>query len=172
MSKSEEVRRRAEELLVELEKLKDDRGAMANLRRGLNQATEDRAWPWIARWCDLEKDWIRTIYTTVAAAYATQPDAAAEGNLGATLRRIAMGGGKTEDGLASFESRFRRLLACQTTEEVCSRVGEVMRAAKQKGVPVNYTQLFQDFWWWNGGRPKIAWAAQFWGAPKEDGGGS
>ena len=172
MSKGEEVKERATKLLSDLGKLKEDRGAMANLRKGLSEATEDRAWPWIARWCNLQDDRSRAIYTAVSAAFAIHSEVVAEGNLGSTLRRIAAGGGRGGDGLSSFDARFRRLLACDTTEEVCLRVGEVVRAAKQKGVPLNYVQLFQDLWWWNGGKPKVAWAAQFWGANKEEGGDS
>lgn len=56
-----ETRDRAKALVDELQKLRDDRGAMANLRRGFSPGTEDRAWPWVARWCDLTNNRQRVI---------------------------------------------------------------------------------------------------------------
>ncbi len=154
---------RAERLVEELLKLRDDRGAMANLRRGFSPATEDRAWPWVARWCDLTNDRQRMIYTTVAAAFAAHPQHADSGNLGTTLRQIAHSEQPGEDGLRSFEARFRRLLACNSAEEVCRRISNVVQAAKQRGSPINYERLFKDLWFWDyyGDRIKVSWAAAY-----------
>lgn len=168
----ERVRASAKSLVERLEALREDRGAMANLRRGFSPATEDRAWPWIARWCDLTKDHQRLIYTAVAAAYATHPETTDQGNLGTVMRSIAQNDQKRQneqkgdDGLASFEARFRRLLACQSLEQVCQRLASVIRAATQRGVPVNYEQLFVDLWKWryptSRERVKVDWAAAYW----------
>lgn len=162
---------RARFLLAELKKLREDRGAMANLRRGFSPGTDHRAWPWIARWCNLTSDRQRMIYTTVAAAFATHPETADTGNLGATLRRIALGDQSDKDqALQSFEARFRRFLTCSRAEEVCRRLTSVVRAAAQGGIPINYEQLFIDLWFWDDypGRVKVQWAAAYWGGQREE----
>jgi CRISPR type I-E-associated protein CasB/Cse2 len=155
-----EPREEAERLLAFLQKNKDDRGIMADLRAGFSEATEHRAWPHIAPYCPLKNDFKRRVVQTVAAGFATQPECAGKGNLGTTMRAIA---GDTKDGLASFEGRFRRLLTCVDTEELCRLVPGIIRTAKAKGVPVNHAQLYGDLCYWNGGRTKIEWAEAYWG---------
>lgn len=160
---------RASYLLKELEKLRDDRGAMANLRRGLSHATEYRAWPWVARWCNLENDRQRIIYTTVAAAFASHPENENTGNVGTVMRELVPSDQRNAEGLQSFDKHFRRLLTCQSAEEVCERLPRLIKAASQKDLPINYVELFKDLCYW-GERVKIRWAAAYWNTrtDKED----
>lgn len=155
-----EPREEVERLLAFLRKNREDRGVMADLRCGFSPAKEYRAWSHIAPYCPLKNDFKRRIVQTVAAGFATQPDGTAKGNLGTTMRLIA---GGNKDGLASFEGRFRRLLTCSDTEELCRMVPSIIRTAKAKGVPVNYAQLYCDLCYWNGGRTKVEWAEAYWG---------
>jgi len=149
-----------------------DRGLMAELRRGLTRDTEWRAWPHLTQWCDLTRPDERVAFAAVAGAFATHPEATHTGNLGDTMREIATGGaGKKSDrqaGLRSFEGRFRRLLTCESVEELAERVGAVVRAAKQKGVPICYLQLLRDLrrfrWPDSREQAKVHWAASFWRA--------
>lgn len=159
------VPQRANCLLARLRELvaKQDRGALAALRRGLSPATAHYAWPLLASWgVDLTKDRERTIHQAVAGCYAEHPEEASAGNLGTTVHRIATDKGDGETGLKSFDARFRRLLICGNAEELSERIPPVIRAAKAKGVPVNYHRLFQDMWFW-GDRSKLDWAQEFWG---------
>lgn len=164
----ETIDQRAERLLERLEKLREDRGAMANLRRGFSPATEDRAWPWIGRWCDLANPWQRTIHTAVAAAYASHPLPTEDGNMGLVMRQIAQSNQEGENGLKTFAARFRRFLGCRTAEEVCQRLPGVIRAAAQRSIPVNYRQLFIDLCYWDRApsRVKVRWAATYWSEEK------
>lgn len=163
MSKAEE---QAERLMAFLRKHKEDRGMMADLRCGFSPAKQYRAWPHIAQFCKLDAEWSRIPVQTVCAAFATQPDAVATGNMGSVMRKIA---GEKKEGLASFEGRFRRLLSCDTQKELCDRIPGVIRAAKSKGIPVNYIQLYCDICWWEGEYPpKIKWASAFWGATGDE----
>ena len=68
-------------------------------------------------------------------------------------------------GIAAFDSRFRRLLSCDHRDEICERLRPVVFAAKAKGVPVNYEELFVDLWYW-GDKVKTRWAREYWGAPE------
>jgi len=159
MSKAEE---HADKLIAFLQKHKEDRGTMADLRCGFSPAKEHRAWPHIAQFCKLDADWSRIPVQMVCAAFSTHPENTTNGNAGNTMRKITEGKG----GLASFEGRFRRLLACDTIEELCDRLPAVIRAAKAKSIPVNYRQLFCDICWWEGSYPpRLKWASAFWGTP-------
>lgn len=142
-----------------------DRGPLADLRRGFSKATETRAWPYIARFCDLNDDRLRTAFQTVGAAWATHPlnDDSEYANIGTVLRRIAQQqSGKESDVLSTFEARFRRLLACSSREELCLHLKAVIQAAKAKDIPISYRNLIKDIYFWNDS-VKLRWAQQYWG---------
>ncbi len=145
----------------------NDRGTLADLRHGFSPATEYRAWPHLARWCDLADDRQRRIWTTVGAGYATLEKTASVGNFGVTLRKLALHGasGTPDDALTSFDARFRRLLTCTSAEEVCEHLPGIIRAAKSKDVPIDFEQLFWDLVRW-GPEIKVRWAACYWEAPE------
>ena len=146
---------RAAAVLAWLRSLKNDRGALANLRCALIPARRDRAWPLLARVGGIDDP----ITETVAALYAYHPDETINGNLGDTCRQLA----GTHN---SFDGRFRRLLACDRNE-LCERLRPIVLAAKAKGIPVNYQTLIEDLCWW-GERVRIRWAQAFWGAGAEE----
>jgi len=144
---------------------RDDRGALADLRRGFSETTEHRAWPHLAGWCDLTDSRERQIMSTVAAGFALHGRSDLEaGNMGATLRGLAMGVDRQNaaKALESFDGRFRRFLSCSSAEEVCERLPGVLRAAERKAVPVDFARLHRDLFLW-GERTKIEWADQYWG---------
>lgn len=143
---------RAAWLLNYLRQLKEDRGAMADLRRALNPVQRHRAWPLLARFGGIDDP----RYETVAGLFAYHPDETSSGNLGTTCRRLS-GDHNT------FEGRFRRLLACDRND-ICEHIRPVVLAARAKGIPVNYEQLFADLFYWSDA-VKARWAAEFWGAP-------
>lgn len=147
---------------------RDDRGALADLRRGFSEANEYRAWPYIAAWCrrmDVDRD--RRIWLTVGAGFATHlrtvPDA---GNMGDVLRKLAMGNdpGRALEALKSFEARFRRLLTCADAEELCRHLPGIIRAAERKGIPIDFERLFWDLSTWHkpDRKVKILWASRYW----------
>lgn len=157
MSKTEE---HAEKICAFLQKNKNDRGIMADVRCGFSSAREQRAWRHIAAFCDLEKEWSRIPVQTLCAAFATQPKCAKYGNMGTTMHEIAKDRGK--EGLKSFEGRFRRMLTCATKLELCALLPSIVRAAKAKEIPINYHQLYCDIYWWEYGKTKLEWAAEYW----------
>jgi len=141
-----------ERLLNYLRQLRHDRGAMADLRRALSPAQRHRAWPWLApvggigdRLCE-----------TVAGLFAHHPDEISTGNLGTTCWQL-------RSKYNTFEGRFRRLLACERND-ICGHIRPVVLAARAKGIPVNYEQLFADLFYW-GDTVKAHWAAEFLRAP-------
>jgi len=155
-----------EGFLEYLRKHKENRGVMADLRHGFSQATEYRAWPHIARWCDLGNDRSRRIMLTVAAGFAIHGRSVPSGNLGSVFRKIATGDGRGQEGLATFDARFRRFLSCSTALEVCDHLPGVLRAVERKGAPVDFARLHRDLTFW-GERTKVEWARDYWGAPHD-----
>ena len=143
------------------------RGILADLRHGLSDATQYRAWPHILRINNRAFDTPRSmaIWLTIAGGMAILLDGKNKtyGNMGATLRNIALEQGK--EGLNSFGSRFRRMLSCRRPEEVCLQLTSVFRAAKQKGVPIDFSKLYWDLFQWNNPerQVKIYWAKAYWG---------
>ena len=144
----------AADVLTYLRRLRNDRGAMADLRCALTPARRARAWPLLARIGGID----RPIYETVAGLFAYHPDETSRGNIGTTCHRLA--GENT-----SFDGRFRRLLSCER-DELCERLRPVVLAARAKGIPVNYEELFADLFYW-GDQVKARWAREYWGAPAE-----
>jgi CRISPR system Cascade subunit CasB len=144
----------AAEVLAFLRQLRDNRGAMADLRCALNPALRARAWPLLARVGGIG----RPIHETVAGLFAYHPEEVNTGNLGTTCRRLA-----AEN--SSFDARFRRLLSCER-EELGDRLRPVVLAARAKGIPINYEDLFADLVYW-GDHVKARWAREYWGAPTE-----
>lgn len=141
----------ATRLLAHLRQLRNDRGAMADLRCALNATRRSRAWPLLARVGGID----RPVYETVAGLFAYHPEETHTGNIGTTCRRLA-----SENN--SFDGRFRRLLSCDRPE-ICERLRPVILAAKAKGIAVNYEELFADFCYW-GDTVKARWAREYWRA--------
>jgi CRISPR type I-E-associated protein CasB/Cse2 len=171
MSDTTQTESRFDRFVAYLGGLGTDRGTMADLRHGFSEGTEYRAWSHIAPWCDLTNDRERSIALTVAAGFATHGGSDARvGNLGATLRHVAKGKGQSDSGLASFEGRFRRLLACNSPAELCALLPGILRAAARQGVGVDYARLYRDLTFWNAEtNAKVAWAAAFWGTAPQAG---
>jgi CRISPR system Cascade subunit CasB len=141
----------AARLLAYLRRLKNDRGAMADLRCALSPTKLPRAWPLLGRVGGIGNPRIEA----VAGLFAYHPDETDTGNLGTTCRRVA-----AESN--SFDARFQRLLSCDR-DEIAERLRAVILAAKPKGIPINYAELYADLCYW-GDAVKARWAREYWGA--------
>ncbi len=156
---------------------REDRGMLAALRRGLSEATEHYAWPYLAPYCNLSDPEQRIIWLTIAGAAAILAPAGlvreksevGVGNMGATMRELAVGDERKKDEvekrLATFESRFRRLLTCRTVEELCRHLVGIFRAAAAKNKPVNLVQLYSDLQRWESPQEadvRVEWAQGYW----------
>ena len=146
-----------------------DRGTLADLRKGFSKATAVRAWPHLGHFCHLNDEGDRTIFETVGAGYATHPvnDGEPYANFGTVMQKLAFEsvGGDAEKR-KTFDTRFRRLLTCESAEEVCKHLKGAILAAKAKDVPIPWESLFWDLKKW-GDSVKVRWAAKYWMVPKE-----
>lgn len=154
---------RAADFLAALRRARDDRGKMAALRRALTGTPRLRvdAWPVIA---SLGGDIAHPVYAATAALYASHPLESQARDFGETCRRIAQGDGK--DIADSFDRRFRRLLACDSVDDVIGQLRSWVRLAASKNIGVNYESLFADLWnWpWYADAIRVKWAKSFWQA--------
>lgn len=147
-----------------------DRGALANLRRGLSETTRHLAWPYLAQ-LGIEPDDEPGVLT--AALFAEFPDGHSKtaGNIGATWREVynkrRM---RKQEPTDPEQLRFRRLIACDATELADQLLG-IVRFAKNtgSGIPIDYDQLWWDLREWfgeieprKGQHPvKLRWACGF-----------
>ncbi len=154
MSSTVEIR--AEKVMKYLRGLRENRGAMADLRCALTDTRRHRAraWPRLAAVGGIEYAPIEV----VAGLYAYHPEETESGNLGTVCRRLS---GEHN----SFDGRFRRLLACDRNE-ICEHLRPVVLAAKAKNIAVNYERLLVDLIVW-GERVKARWAKEYWGITQE-----
>ncbi len=161
---SESKRTRAADFVSALRRIRNDRGKLAALRRGLtsNPRMHVDAWPVVAA---LGGDIGQPVFVAIAALFASHPEESNDRNLGETCRRIAQGDGK--DVAESFQRRFRRLLACGDVTDLIDQLRSWVRLAASKGsigVGVNYESLFADLWnWpWYADSIRVQWARSFW----------
>jgi CRISPR type I-E-associated protein CasB/Cse2 len=156
---------RAAAFVGNLRRIRNDRGKLAALRRGLtnNPRMHVDAWPIVA---SLGGDIAQPIFVTVAALFATHAKESKAHNFGATCLEIACtahghGKNKIPD---SFGRRFRRLLASDDVEDVTGQLRSWIRLAAGKEVGVNYESLLFDLMLWNkyADDIRVRWAKSFW----------
>ena len=151
--------------LISLEGRRDT-GAMAALRRGLNERPGDaiEMYPYVARWAWNEPTvWRENTYYLVASLFALHPsnwsprDGEIFSNFGASLARTAVG-----DAFASAEKRFHVLLRAGR-DDLHVRLRHAVRQMKTEEVPVDWERLLGDLARWEerGDRVRREWARAF-----------
>ncbi|MDO5566402.1 MAG: type I-E CRISPR-associated protein Cse2/CasB [Planctomycetia bacterium] len=149
-----------------------DRGVLAVLRKGASPATETYAWPHLGRFCHLNVDTERMIHQAIAAAYAIHPenDETEFANVGSVMCQLANLSGERENNVCqTFDTFFRRLLTCNSVEEICERLPRIALMAKAKDVAIPWESLYWDLKTWNNNSNEIKrkWAAKYWQVPKQ-----
>lgn len=153
-----------------LDSLRDDRGALAALRRGLGQppGTAREMYPYVVRWLPAEISATReAAYYLIAALFAYHPDPGGSGNLGQAFRRTLDPGG---DNTAT-ERRFTALLTAHS-DDLPFYLRQAISYLKSTAppVPVDWNQLFTDVLAWGhpAGYVQKQWARAFWGRAADD----
>lgn len=137
---TERIRAEATRTVEWLQKLNEDRGAMAALRGIGIFAREMRAWPVLSRIGGLED---RT-KEDIAGLFARGPSHivnADEGNIGVVCAKLAQ-------KHSTFDLRFRRLLACDR-RELPVDLRRIVMAAAANDVDIDYTELYFDMKLWS-----------------------
>jgi CRISPR system Cascade subunit CasB len=146
-----------------LESKRDDRGALAALRRGLGQppGTVPDMYRYVVPWLPAEAPpWREDAYYLIAALFAYHPKQGGRGNMGDHFAAARDPGADH----TAIERRFTALLAAHPDD-----LGDYLRQAvsflKSEEVPVNWNRLLPDVMAW--GHPdqyvQRRWARGFWG---------
>lgn len=146
-----------------LERLREDRGALAALRRGLGQpaGTVASMYRYVVPWLPAgSSGWQERPYYLVASLFAFHPQVGGTGNMG---RHFADARKKGEDATA-IERRFTALLAAHP-DDLDTYLRQAVSFVRSRDVPVNWHQLFSDVrrWHYEDRRVQKEWAQAFWG---------
>lgn len=152
---------------------KEDRGALAALRRGLGREpwTVSALFPYVEPYLSgTPTRALEHASYLVAALFASHPAhwTRPEGdtrptNLGASFARIP-------ERTDSTEQRFRALIACHA-DDLPEHLRHAVSLMKAKEVPIDWAQLWRDIQRWDTDERWVQrrWARAFWGAqPRAD----
>ncbi len=153
-----------EKFIAYLESLREDRAALAALRRGLGQPTgaEPQMYPYVEPWLpDTNRAWLEKDYYLVASLFAYHPEPKGSGNMGAHFARTRE---PTGDNTA-VERRFVALLAAHPDDLRRFYLRQAVSFLKSKEIPINWRQLLADLRRWDHPHRYVQhrWARAFWG---------
>lgn len=151
-----------------LEGLRDreDRGALAALRRGLGKppGTVADMHPYVVPRLPphahrAEED----LYYLVASLFAYHDQPGGRGNMGRAFRGV-----RSATESESVEQRFVALLDCHR-DDVADHLRQAIGLAKSNDVPVDYRRLLADLRYWDHPDRFIQrnWSRQFWGREQD-----
>jgi CRISPR system Cascade subunit CasB len=146
-----------------LESLRENRGALAGLRRGLGRAPGEarEMYPYVVPWVALDAPRDReAAYYLIAALYAFHPMPGGSGNMGAHFTRTFEPGGDR----TAVERRFTGLLTAHH-DDLPFHLRQAVGVLKSKDVPVDWRRLLADLLAWShpDGYVQKQWARAFWG---------
>ncbi|MHB8194445.1 MAG: type I-E CRISPR-associated protein Cse2/CasB [Bellilinea sp.] len=147
-----------------LHSLKDNRSALAALRRGLGQppGAVPEMFPYVVPYLPGA---IRALtdasYYLIASLYAFHPLETSTGNMGAHLRATI----KDENAGKATERRFVALLNSHP-DDLPVHLRHTVSYLKSKDQPICWEQLFDDLYHWDHPKHYVqrSWANAFWGA--------
>jgi len=131
-----------------IKKCLDNPGIAATLRRADNPNTEYQSWDYLASFqIDLDKAYVRLPYATIAAAIA-KAEPRQNGRIGIG-RAIALSY-EDDNQDPPAKAKLRRLLACDSTEEVCSVLRPLFSLTNSRvSTDLDYSRLLSDLLFFN-----------------------
>lgn len=147
----------------------DQRGALADLRRGLGQepGTAPQMYRYvIPRLPSNPPKWVETSYYLVAALFASHTESTDQGNFGAH-----MADARADGNDEALERRFTALLSAHP-DDLPNYLRQSVSLLKSKDIPVNWSRLLTDLQQWGsperGDYVRKSWATSFWGYRKAE----
>lgn len=149
-------------------KERNNRGNRAALRRYWSPTTRHQSYPLLGQLGALRVENIIAPKAILAALYAEHP----QHQNGQTVGKAARLLGKDPNGEHPFERQFRRLLACDTLEDLAHQLHRLTKRLQRDNIGLDYQSLLINlFTWAKSEEPqkrddvKFRWAADFWQAP-------
>ncbi len=153
-----------------LESKRDDRGALAALRRGLGHppGTVPDMYRYVVPWLSGDAQrWKEDAYYVVAALFAYHPQKGGKGNMGDHFAKTC----EPQGDNTAIERRFTTLLAAHP-DDLDDYLRQAVSFLKSKEVPVNWHQLLRDRMAWSHPdyreRVQKHWARSFWGRSRKN----
>jgi CRISPR system Cascade subunit CasB len=150
---------------------RDDRGALAALRRGLGKEPGLAAamFPYVVPWIGDGSVWDEDAYYHVASLFAWHQGTEWNGpgirrNLGASFARLAL-----DTGSGSIEGRFVAALDSPRSD-LPDHLRHAVGLCRSHDVPVDWLQLLRDIRHWSAENRSVqrAWAREFWRRPEPE----
>lgn len=144
-------------------KEKDQRGALAALRRGLQHELGKcvEMYPHVIPWLkNVKGRWEKEMHYLIASLYAYYPSSGDTGDMGDVFFEISL----KQGGSKSIEQRFMALLRSHP-EDLAFHMRQAIALAKSANIPINWHQLFYDLKRWpydSNYPPYEKWAQSFW----------
>ena len=140
---------------------RQDRGALAALRRGLSRppGTAAEMHPYVVPFLPEGWAWRHQCHYIIAALFALHPQSTGQGNLGEAFRRIA-----AQTPSESIEQRFVALLKSHR-DDLFDHLRHAVGLAKSNDAAICWETLFRDIQHWDDDRRRVQrnWARSFWG---------
>lgn len=154
---------------------REDRGALAALRRGLGQppGAVPAMYRYVVPWLPAEaRPWQEDVYFLVAALFSLHPQPGGVGNLGASFRQAAAKEPATPsegERISPIERRFTVLLASHQ-DDLPDSLRHAIGYLASKDLPVDWRQLFQDLPRWGDPSRHVQrdWARAYWGRERQE----
>lgn len=147
-------------------------GKAAKMKRADNPATEYMSWELVCPWCgdEFQKESKRLPYETIGAAVA-RAKIETNGTLPFGRALACCADSKVEDKTKDpMTAHLRRLLGCETVQEVCMVIRPVLSLLASKGVNFDYAGLLEDLLYF-GDSKKRKWASDYyWKGGSDDAG--
>lgn len=140
-----------------------DTGFRAVMRRADNPAFESAAWEYLIPFCNIQNDFERIPFALIGAAIAkVRPQCNGSAGLGKAFRIVCQ---KADDYEAAFKResrRFRRLLACDSSSELCLILRPILHYLASKDADLDYCQILRDLVYWSQDPKKFQKIKQRW----------
>lgn len=145
----QESKKSAEERVVDrvIARYQTDTAFLAALKRADNPATEYQSWEYLADLgIDIGDKNRRLPFTTVLAALArAKPKKDGGLDFGKAIVRCFDDDKKSSQA----RSRLRRILSCDSVDEVCAVIRPLFRLIESRGVPLSYAKILRLLVWFN-----------------------
>lgn len=155
--------------IAHLETLREDRAALAALRRGLGQdpGTVPAMYPYVVAWLPTSASrTTETAYYLIAAFFAYHPQENGVGNLGKAFLQVKEKKLKQNPNsdFKALERRFTTLLAAHP-DDLPFYLRQAISYLKSEEIAIHWNTLFLDLqrWHYQDRRVQKQWATAFWG---------
>ncbi|MCF8305602.1 MAG: type I-E CRISPR-associated protein Cse2/CasB [Ignavibacteriales bacterium] len=151
-------KKHGEKFIEYLQSIKDDKGALAALKRGVAYSPGEfpPQYVYIVPW--IPPNDYELPYFLTASLFGTHPENTQDGNFGDAFRKL-----KQVKGSESIDLRFNAILQCRD-EDLSYQLRNAVSLLASENIPVNYYELFYSLRHWGSTEKFVQkkWARGYW----------